>query len=280
MIAHELQKRWGQPVVAVNKPGASGNIGTEAVARAAPDGRTVLMAAPAFAQNVGLFKNLPYDPFRSFAPIVEAAEVSIELVVNPKIPATTAPQFVDYVKAHPGELNYATPGYGTPHHLSMELFKRVTQINIMHVLYSGIAPAVQDLVAGRVSAMFLPLPVALPLAQGNKIRILALASKERASIVKDVSTLDEQNIPGMEIGIWNGLLAPAGTPPDIIGRYNATINEILHSPEIVAKLRTQAINVAGGTPAGFGDLIKADVKKWLFGQLNADLPRHLQMPCS
>jgi tripartite-type tricarboxylate transporter receptor subunit TctC len=263
LLAHELEQRWAQPVVVENKPGASGNIGTEAVARAAPDGHTLLMAAPAFAQNVGLFKNLPYDPISSFVPIIQAAEVSIALVVNPAVPATDAQQFVDYVKSHPGSLNYGSPGHGTPQHLAMELFRRLTLLDIQHVPYRGLGPAVQDLIAGRVSAMFLPLPPALSLARSGQIRILGIASKRRASIVANVPTLEEQGITGVDVGIWLGLLAPAGTPTEIIDRYNAAINDTLHSAEIGARLRSQAIEVVGGRPERFADVIQTDVVRWL-----------------
>lgn len=262
LIGQELQQRWGQPVVIDNKPGASGNIGTQLAARAAPDGHTLLMAAPAFVQNVGLFKNLPYDPVKSFAPVIQVAEVFIALAVHPSVPVRSAREFIDYVKARPGQLNYSSPGHGTPHHLSMELFKLATRTDIRHVPYRGLAPAVQDLVGGHVSAMYLPLPVSLPLARDGKIRLLAVANKERVTFAPDVPTLPEQGVTGVDIDLWLGLLAPAGTSREIVARYNTAVNDILRSPQVADKLTSEAIRGVGGTPEQFGGLIERDITKW------------------
>lgn len=262
-IAHELQQRWGQTFVVENKPGASGNIGTLAAARAVADGNTLLMAAPALAQNVGLFKNLPYDPVKDFAPIIEVAEVAIGLVVHPSASVSSTREFIQYVKAQPGRLNYSSPGIGTPHHLSMELFKIATGIDIKHIPYRGSGPAVQDLIGGHVSAMFLPLPVSVSLARGNQVKLLAVAERERAKIAPEVPTLTEEGIAGVEVGIWNGMLAPAGTPQAIIERYNVAIDEILRSPPIAKTLANQGINIVGGTSAHFSAVIASDVERWL-----------------
>jgi tripartite-type tricarboxylate transporter receptor subunit TctC len=262
LVGQELQERLGQPVIVENKPGASGNIGTQIAARAAPDGHTLLMASAAFAQNVSLFKNVPYHPVKDFSPIIQIAEVFIALVVNPAVPATTAREFVEYVKARPGQLNYSSPGRGTPQHLSMELFKVATGTDITHVPYPTLGPAVQDLVAGHVSAMFLPLPVSGPLASEHKIRLLGVANKERIKTVPDVPTLLEQGVGGVEVGIWNGLLAPAGTPPEIIARYNALVNEILRSPRVLEKFAALGINVFGGSPERLGETIVQDMSTW------------------
>jgi tripartite-type tricarboxylate transporter receptor subunit TctC len=263
IVGQELQQRLGQPVVIDNKPGASGNIGTQIAARAAADGHTLLMVAPPFAQNVGLFKKLPYDPVRDFAPIVQTAAVSIALVTHPSVPVNSAREFVDYVKARPGQLNYSSPGHGTPHHLSMELFKLAAGIDIKHIPYKALNIAVQDLVGGHVNAMFLPLPVSLPLAKAGKIKLLAVAEGRRVSIAPDLPTLTEQGISGVEIGVWNGLLAPAATPRAIIDRYNALVNEILQKPEIAEKMAEQGINIVGGSSARFGRLIEQDLASWL-----------------
>ena len=263
IIGEELQQRLGQPVVIDNKPGASGNIGTQIAARAAADGHTLLMVAPPFAQNVGLFKNLPYDPVRDFAPIAQTAAVSIALVTHPSLPVNSAREFVDYVKARPGQLNYSSPGQGTPHHLSMELFKIAAGIDITHIPYKALNIAVQDLVGGHINAMFLPLPVSLPLAKAGKIKLLAVAEGRRVSIAPDLPTLTEQGISGVEIGVWNGLLAPAATPREIIDRYNALVNEILQKPHIAEKMADQGINIVGGSSARFGGLIEKDLAKWL-----------------
>jgi tripartite-type tricarboxylate transporter receptor subunit TctC len=263
LIGEELKPRLGLPVVVENKPGASGTIGTQLAARAAPDGRTLLMTTAPFTQSVGLFKSLPYHPIKSFAPIIQVSEVSIALAVHPSVPATSAQAFIDYVKARPGQVNYSSPGRGTPHHLTMELFRLAAGIDIKHVPARGSAPAIQDLVGGHVSAMFLPVPVTLPLAQAGQVRLLAVASKDRLSVVPSVPTLSEQGIAGVEAGIWHGLLAPAGTPREIVTRYNTAVNEILRSPQIAESLAKQEVTVVGGTPDRFGEFIANDMAKWL-----------------
>lgn len=263
LIGDELKQRLGLPVVVENKPGASGTIGTQMAARAAPDGRTLLMTTAPFTQSVGLLKSMPYHPVKSFTPLIQVSEVSIALAVHPSVPATSTQAFIDYVKARPGQVNYGSPGQGTPHHLTMELFKLATGIDVMPITARGAAPAMQDLVGGHVSAMFLPVPVALPLARANQVRLLALASKERLSLAPDVPTLAEQGVLGVEAGIWHGLLAPAGTPPEIVARYNAAVNEILRSPQIVETLTKQGITIVGGTPERFGEFIANDMAKWL-----------------
>lgn len=262
LIAHKLQERLGQPVIVENKPGASGNIGTQMAARAAPDGHTLLLASAAFAQNVSLFKNLPYDPVKDFAPIIQIGEVFIALAVNLNVPATSPPDFVKYAKARPGKLNYSSPGRGTPQHLSMELFKLATGIDIAHVPYSALGLAVQDFIGGHVDAMFLPIPVSLPLARENKIRLLGVATKERIGMAAEIPTLLEQGINGVDVNIWNGLLAPAGTPREIVGRYNRLLNEILRSPRVIEKFAGMSVNTLGGSPERLSQTINTDLATW------------------
>jgi tripartite-type tricarboxylate transporter receptor subunit TctC len=262
VLGEELQQRWGQPVVVENKPGASGNIGTQVAARAAPDGHTLLLTTSPFTQNVSLFKSVPYDPVSDFAPIVQLVEAFMALAVHPSVPATSAKEFVDYLKARPGQVDYSSPGRGTPHHLSMELFKLATGTDVKHVPYRGSAPAVQDLVGGHISAMFIPVHVGLPLAKDNQIRLLAVAHKERVGVAPDVPTLPEQGIKGVDIDFWLGMLAPAGTPPETVTRYNTVLNEILRSPPIAQKLTAQGFVGVGGTAVDFGGLIARDLAKW------------------
>jgi tripartite-type tricarboxylate transporter receptor subunit TctC len=262
IIADQLQRRWSQPVVVENKPGASGNIGTFSVARAAPDGNTLLMVAPAFAQNVSLYKKIPFDPVKDFTPVIEVAKVPFGLVVNSAVPVSSTREFIAYAKTRPGQLNYASPGIGTPHHLAMEMFKSVTGIDIRHIPYIGSGPSVQSLIGGQTQAMFLALAGALPLYRGHQLKLLSVAEKERVSIAPEIPTFEEQGVHGMEMGIWNGLLAPAGTPRAVIERYNSALNDILRSPEISGKLTKQAMNVVGGPPERFGDLIKTELVKW------------------
>jgi tripartite-type tricarboxylate transporter receptor subunit TctC len=263
VVGEEIAQRWGQPVIVDNKPGASGTIGNQLVARAPPDGHTLLMAPPSFAQNVGLLKSIPYDPVKSFAPIIQVAEGYNALVVHPSVSATSTQAFIDYVKARPGQVNYGSPGHGTPHHLSMELFKLATRIDVKHIPARGSAPAVQDLVGGHVNAMFLPIHVSLPLAKANQVRLLGVAARERVKVAPDVPTLAEQGFTAVEFDFWYGMLAPAATPRETVARYNAVVNEILRSPRVAEKLAGQGLVAVGGTPERLGQLVAGEVAKWL-----------------
>ena len=260
-VGEGLQQRWSQPVVIENKPGATGNIGTQAVARAAPDGNTLLVVANGFTANVSLLKSVPYDPVKSFAPIVMVATGSLALVVHPSVPASSTKQFIEYVRARPGQLNYSSPGVGGPHHLAMELLKLAAKIDIKHVPYKGGAGALQDLVGGHVSAGFQSVQVALPLVQSNQLRMLAVASKARARLVPHVPTLLEEGLP-VEVELWFGILAPAGTPPAIVDRYNKEINELIRVAQVGEKLTKQGLTMIGGTPERFAEFIVKDVAKW------------------
>jgi tripartite-type tricarboxylate transporter receptor subunit TctC len=261
-IGEEIQRRWNQPVVVDNKPGASGNIGTQIVARAAPDGHTLLMTSNPFTANISLLKDVPYDPVKSFAPIVMPGYGVLALAVHPSLPATTTKEFIDYAKARPGEIDYGSPGIGTPHHLAMELFMLTAKVDLRHIPYRGSAGAVTDLLGGHVKAGFMAVHLALPLVQGNQVRLLGVASILRAKVAPDLPTLDEQGITGFDVNLWYGLLAPAGTPPETIARYNTVVNEILRQPQIVEALAKQGLTVAGGTPEQFGQFIIADAENW------------------
>jgi len=262
LLGEELRQRWGQSVVVENKPGASGNIGTQQVARAEPDGHTLLMTANTFVMNAGLFKSLPYDPQKSFAPIMEVATGSLALVVHPALAATSVRAFVEDAKARPDQINYATPGRGTPQHLAMELLKLTAGISLRHVPYSGSAGAVRDLVGGHVQAMFLPLHTALPLVADKQIRLLAVGGGERTVLAQDVPTLSEQGVSGFDVDLWYGLLAPAGASPEIIARYNRVLNEILAQPSVRDALAKQGLRPRGGLPEQLAGLIARDQPRW------------------
>src|SRR3954470_10263492 len=219
-LGNELSQKWSQPVVIDNKTGASGNIGTGLAARAEPDGNTLLMMAKVFVVNPSLFKSVPYDPVASFTPIIKLATGSIVLAVHPSVPAKNVEEFVQYAKSKPGQLNYGSPGFGTPHHLAMELFKQATHTELTHVPYRGTSGVMNDLIGNHVSAMFVPTHVALPLANAGEIRLLGVASDHRVAVAPDVPTLIEQGLASFEVDLWFGLLAPAGTPPDVVARYN------------------------------------------------------------
>jgi tripartite-type tricarboxylate transporter receptor subunit TctC len=261
-LGAELARHWGQPVVVDNKPGASGNIGTQLAARAAPDGHTWLMVAKTFVTNVSLFKNVPYDPVTSFVPVIKLATGSIVLAVHPSVPAATVPAFIDYVKGKPGAINYGSPGFATPHHLAMELFKHATGTDLVHIPYKGPSGVMSDLIGNHVSAMFVPTHEALPLGRDRQIRIVGVASAERVAAAPDVPTLAEQGVTGFEVDLWFALLAPSGTPRDLVMRYNAVIDEFLRSPAVADTLAKQGLITAGGPPEILGELIERDRTKW------------------
>jgi len=261
-IGEEIQQRWHQPVVVDNKPGASGNIGTQVVARAAPDGHTLLMTSNPFTANISLFKDVPYDPLKSFSPIIMPGYGVLALAVHPSLPVKTTQDFVDYAKKHPNEIDYGSPGIGTPHHLAMELFKLSTGINVRHIPYRGSAGAVTDLLGGHVKSGFMAVHLALPLVKDNQMRLLGVASLERTKVAPDVPTLDSQGIKDFEVNLWYGLLAPAGTPADIIKRYNSVVAEILREPKVVESLAKQGLTINAGTPEQLSQFLAADAVKW------------------
>jgi tripartite-type tricarboxylate transporter receptor subunit TctC len=261
-ISEELQKRWNQTIVIDDKAGASGNIGTQIVARAAPDGHTLLLTSNNFTTTVSLFSNVPYDPIKSFTPIIGLGVGALALCVPPSMPATSVKEFVAYAKSHQGELNYGSPGIGGPHHLAMELLKQVAHIDIKHVPYRGSAGATQDIVGGHVTGGFLSLSIAAPLARNNSLRILGIASKERIPTAPELPTLAEQGFEGVEAELWFGLLAPAGTPREIITRYNSAINEIVREPQVIELAAKQGIVIRGGTPEQLAEFLVRDMATW------------------
>jgi tripartite-type tricarboxylate transporter receptor subunit TctC len=262
VVGEELQNRWNQPVVIDNKPGASGNIGAQQVARAAPDGNTVLMTTNPFTANISLLKNVPYDPVKSFTPVIEVGVGALALALHPSVPAATTREFIDYAKARPGEVNYGSPGVGTPHHLAMELFKLTAKVDLRHIPYRGSAGATNDLLGGHVAAGFQAIHVILPMAQVNQVRLLGVASKDRLKVAPDLPTLQEQGLADFEVDLWYGILAPAGTPAEVVTRYNTAIDEILRTPEVVEKLGKQGLTVVGGSPERFAEFIAKDIAKW------------------
>jgi tripartite-type tricarboxylate transporter receptor subunit TctC len=262
-IATDLSQRFNQPVVVDNRTGASGNIGTGMAARAAADGNTLLMIAKTFVVNPSLFKNLPYDPVTSFTPVIKLATGSIVLAVHPSVPAKDAREFVAFVKSRPpGSVNYGSAGFATPHHLSMELFKQAASVDLTHIPYKDTSGVLTDLVGNHVSAMFVPTHVAAPFLRDKQIRVLGIAARERSAVMPEVPTLQEQGLGEVENELWFGLLAPAGTAPATVARYNSAINEIIRTNEMAASLAKQGLVVAGGGPGVLRDLIVKDRAKW------------------
>lgn len=262
ILGEELRQRWNQPVIVENKPGASGNIGTQAAARAAPDGLTLLVTVNTFVMNASLYKSIPYDPETSFVPIAEIATGVLALVVHPSLNVSTFPELIALARSKPGEINYASPGRGTPQHLAMELLKLTARINLTHIPYAGSAGAVKDLAGGHVSAMFLPIHTALPLAETGQIRILAVGSQARAQQAAQVPTLAELGVTDFDVDLWYAVLAPAGTPKDVVDRYNAVFNEILAQQNVRTVLERQGLIARGGPSEGLAKLIARDRLRW------------------
>src|SRR5712691_7132737 len=232
VLGPRLAERWRSAVVVENRVGATGNIGTEYVAKAAPDGYTLLFTATSFGTNPALVRTLPFDPVKSFAPVVLAATSSVAVIVNPQVPAKSLREFIALAKREPGKMYYSSPGNGGPQHLAMELLKLEAGIELVHVPYKGAGGALADLIGGHVQAMISALQTVAPHVQSGKLRMLAVMSRQRSSAFPDVPTMREAGLPQLEVETWYGVLAPAGTPDVIIANINSELNTLLKDPGI------------------------------------------------
>ena len=257
----KLHERWSQAVIIDNRPGASGNIGSDAVAKAAADGYTVMVTANTFAITPVLGKT-PFDPVRDFSPVTQMATGTMALAVHASIPVTSVNELIKFVKARPGELNYASPGSGTPQHMAAELFKLVSGTQLVHVPYKGSAGAVADLLGGQIPIMFLPVHTALPYANAKRLRILAQSGTARSNVAPKTPTFDEAGLRGVDVGFWYGMLGPSGLTEDIVMRLNGEIANILLLADVSSGLRNQGLEPVTSTPARFGQLIRDDLKRW------------------
>ena len=261
--AQKMSEAWKEQAVVDNRPGAGGNIGAELVAKAPADGYTMLMGTVGtHAINASLYAKMPYDHVRDFAPVILVAAVPNVLVVHPSVPVQSVGELIAYAKANPGKLNFASSGSGTSIHLAGELFKVMAGVQMTHVPYKGSAPAIADLVGGQVQLMFDNLPSALPQIKAGRLRALGVTSAQRAPALPDVPTIAESGLPGYEASSWFGLLAPAGTPHDVVAKVNGEVARWLASPEAKEKLLSQGANAAGGTPEDFVRHIAAETAKW------------------
>ncbi|WP_137176518.1 tripartite tricarboxylate transporter substrate binding protein [Roseomonas sp. AR75] len=262
-MADQLAPKLGQPVVVENRAGAGGAIGSEQVARAPADGYTLLLGhIGTLAVNVAMYPRLPYNPVRDFAPVAMIATTPNVLVVNPQLPFRDMQSFVAYAKANPGKLRYGTAGNGSAGHTVMLAFLHATGLNLEHVPYRGLAPALNDLVAGHVDVTWGGAPTVMPLVRENRLRALGLSSPQRVASLPGIPTAAETVAPGFDAVPWYGIAAPAGTPAPIIARLNAEINASLNSPAVAERLRQDGAEPAPTTPEAFGRLIQSEVTRW------------------
>jgi len=263
-IGQKLSEGWGQPLVVENRAGANGIVGTELVAKSAPDGYTLIMGGIGpHGINPGLYPKLPYDAVRDFVPVVHVASAPNVLVVHPTNAARSVADLIAAARAKPGELTFASNGTGSSNHLSGELFKAIVGVQLVHVPYKGSAPAVTDMLGGQVTMLFGTMADVLPHIRSGKLRALAATSARRIPALPDVPTMAEVGIAGYEAIAWFGVLAPAAVPADVIARLNQDINRALQAPDVLEKISMQGSSeIVGGTPEQFGALIRAEVVKW------------------
>lgn len=262
VLAQYFSTAMSQQFFVENRPGAGNMIGIESVARAAPDGYTLLFVPSTLALNSVMYKKVSYDPVRDFAPITLAAAANNVLVINPAIPAKTLVEFIALAKQKPGQLTYGTPGIGTSPHMSMELFKSLAGVDLQHIPYRGTAPAMTDMIGGQISAMFSNALTAKPQIESNAIRALGVSGRKRIQALPDIPPIPEAGVPGYEAAQWYGLVAPAGTPPEIIARLHAEATKALETQEMKDKLAGDGAEPVGTTPAEFAAHIKGELEKW------------------
>jgi tripartite-type tricarboxylate transporter receptor subunit TctC len=261
-IAPQLAERLKRPFFVDNKPGASGNIGTQEVIRATPDGSTLLVSVNTLVMNSALYPKLGFDPVRDLAPVSLTSWGQLLLVANPATKIDSLKALVERAKARPGALNYGSPGAGTPHHLAMELLKNRAKISLTHISYRGTAPAVTDLLGGQIDLMFLPIHVALQHVKAGKLKALAISSDKPSPLLPDTPSLRSLNVGDLNVDMWYGVLAPAGTPSAYLERLNRELRDILAQPAIATAFETQGMTPAHSTPEMFKQLMAKDAKRW------------------
>ena len=262
VIAQGLSESWGQPVIVENKTGGGGNIGSDFVAKAAPDGYTLVMGnIGSHAVNPYLMKNMPYDPLRDFQPVAYVLDAEGLLVVSPDVPSKSVPELIAYIKANPGKISYGSGGVGTTSHLAGELFKSLAKVDMTHIPYKGNAPAITDLIGGQTQVMFATMPTVLPYVKSGKLKALAVIGGTRSPSLPDVPTVSE-TLPGFDVSNWIGIFAPNGTPPSIVSKLNTEIVKVMQQPNVQKRLDTEGAKFKVMTPEAFGAFQKNEAQKW------------------
>jgi len=261
-IIQKLDEAWGQPVVVDNRPGAGTIIGTEIVAKAAPDGYTVILVATSFTVNPAMYSKLPFDPVNDFTPISLVANFPMMLVVNPQVPVSSVKELIDFLKAKPGQINFSSIGNGTTQHLAGELFKSMAGVDMVHVPYKGSGPSMMSVVSGETSVTIESAFLLSPQVKAGRLRALAGTAMKRASIAPDLPTISESGIPGYDVSTWVGLLAPAGTPQEVVQKWQQQIARVLQIPEVRERQISQGVDPVGSTPEHFAEFIKTEIAKW------------------
>ncbi len=262
IVAPRLAERLGQQIVIENRPGAGTVIGTDVVAKAAPDGYTVLMAISTLATNPVMVRKMPYDTLRDFAAVSQVAALPNILIVHPSMPVKTTPALIAFVRARQGQINYGSSGTGTNPHLAMELFRSLLKLEMTHIPYKGSAPAIIDIVAGHFPLMMTTIITGVPHVRSGRVRALGVTGAQRSSAVPEVPTIAETSLPGYEAVQWYGVVVPAKTPADIITRLNADLVHVLKLPDVKAKFTGDGADPVGSTPDEFGRFIRAELAKW------------------
>ncbi len=262
LLGPKLQTRWDQPFFVENRPGASGTIGAEIASKAPPDGHTIMVGPASALTAPHLYKKLAYDVIKDFAPITNVGSTSLALVVHKSLPVNNLQEFIRFVKARPGQLNYGSPGNGTHHHFCMELLKLHAGLNMVHVPYKGSAGATIDLIAGHIPTMFVPIHVALPMWKAGQVKMLAQSLRERHPLFPEIPSLHEQGVRGYDVDLWIGVWAPAGISADLLARYNSEIRAIVAQPDMREQLASQGLVPNTMAPEQFAKLVKDDYDKW------------------